>query len=147
MTPDDDHMIPSAHRPFYMWVLLAILALFALINALRLRSALATWDSLTAFGTQPGPLYIAVTGGVFAVAFLIAAGVLVVRWRRARWPVTVAVVVYAAWYWIDRVIFNSDGRLENTPFLVCLTAFLLLFALSSVWALPNGRDDGNWRGL
>lgn len=133
--------------PFYIWVLAVMLVLFGLGSGLRLRAALNAWDSLAAFGTQPGPLYIAVTGGVFVLAFLAAAGLLVARWRSARWPVTVVVVAHAAWYWIDRMLFNSDGRLENTPFLACLTAFLLLFALSSVWALPPGRDDGTRNDL
>jgi len=132
MTPPGEED-PGRERPFFIWVLMVILILFGLGCGLRLLGALRSWESLSAFGVQPGPLYIALSGGVFALAFLASALALGLRLRAAAWMVRVSVVAYSLWYWVDRLALDQTRQPENIPFLACLTAFLLLFALAAVW--------------
>lgn len=126
-------MHDPAKRPFYLWVLIVLLALFGLNSMLRLAATLRAWEALDAFGTQPGPLYLAITGGIFALAFLLAVTALLLRWRAAAWIVRGAVIAFALWYWVDRLALSPGRPAENIPFLACLTAFLLLFSLTAVW--------------
>lgn len=124
-------------KPFSVWVLMVGLLVFGLSNTLRLTATLRAWEALDMFGTQPGRLYLAVSGGVFAVGFFLAVLALLLRWRSAAWIVRGVVVAYALWYWADRYLLSRAGPQENTPFLACLTIFLLLFALAAVWVLPD----------
>ena len=120
-------------RPFFIWVLIVLLVFFGLGSGLRLLGALRSWQALIDFGAQPGPLYIAVSGGAYALAFLASALALMLRLRGAAWMVRVTVVAYALWYWIDCLVVDQTRQLENIPFLACMTAFFLLFALAAVW--------------
>jgi hypothetical protein len=128
---------PGREQPFFIWVLMVILVLFSLGSGLRLLGALRSWETLAAFGVQPGPLYIALSGGVFALAFLASALALGLRLRAAAWMVRVTVVAYGLWYWVDRLAVDQTRQPENSLFLACLTAFLLLFALAAVWIKPD----------
>lgn len=127
---------PRRGRPFPQRVLMALLGLFAVFGAVRLWAALQSWDALMAFGAQPGPLYLALSGAVTALGFLAALAGLVLRGRWSSRAVQIAVVVYAAWFWVDRLALHRGDSTENLPFLAGLSLFLLLFALAVARAYP-----------
>ncbi len=123
-------------RPFPQRVLMALMGLFAVFGGVRLWAALQSWDALTAFGAQPGPLYFVVSGAATALGFLAALAGLMLRRRWANVAVRIAVVGYAAWFWADRLVLHRGGDMENLPFLAGMTVFLLIFALSVTWTYP-----------
>lgn len=135
-------MVENAHaskrrmpRPAFLWILMLGLLVFAAFNGLRLYGAIHSRDYLKLMEVLPGPQYIAWTGGIFAVLFLASFLALLFRWRSAIWMTRVAVVLYAAWYWADRLLL-ARSRVEtvNTWYMACATAVLVLFTLASLAA-------------
>ena len=125
---------PMRRRPFFLWVVILGLLVFAIFNGLRLYGALHAWSSLQAIGVQPGAWYIAVTGGIFAVAFLAAFLLLLFRSRGAAWTVTGVILAYILWYWLDRLLLTRNPMANmNATFAACASFVLAGFALAAVW--------------
>jgi hypothetical protein len=101
--------------------LLAILVLFLTAwNGVRCYSAFASWELLAELGTHPGPLYIALTGLVWAATGLILLpGLWFGRgWARvAGWAYT---ALYLAYFWADRLLFRPAEMAQNYVFLLLL---------------------------
>jgi len=82
-------------------------------------------------GLFPGPVYIAITGGIWGVI-----GLVVVVWMATGRPGYrqvgfAAALFFAIFYWADRLLFSQPaGDRANIGFAILFTLFWLLFALS-----------------
>lgn len=127
-------------RPFFQWVLFLGLLYYAVMNGLRLVGALQAWDLLAALQEKPGALYLALTGGIFALLFAAAAFLLFLRARGSLWAVRLVAVIYSAWYWLDRIFLSqAQERFTGWPFSLGLTVLLLGLAFSATSVLAELR--------
>lgn len=135
-----DNRPARGKRPFFVWVVILGMLAFMIFNAARLYGALRYWDTLKAMGVQPGVWYIAVTGGVFAAAFLVAFLFLLFRLPGAAWTVTAVVFAYILWYWLDRLLLARNPVVNaNAAFAVGATVVLGGFSLLAVWTAEHSN--------
>jgi peptidoglycan/LPS O-acetylase OafA/YrhL len=93
---------------------------------LRLWSGVSFGPVLQKYSPQPGPVYIAFTGAVWAVLGLV---LLWGFWRRRAWaPGTLlgAALGYVAWTWFDRLLIQPQPG-SNWPFSLLVSAAALAF--------------------
>jgi len=111
-----------ARPPLSMAVLLAVCLLISLGGWTRMLYSILNWYWLNYAGVKPGPLYQAVTGGVWGLVCLVA---LVWLWQRRPGfrLVGAAVALFLALsYWADRLLFASAGSgVQNTIFAAAIT--------------------------
>ena len=125
-------------RPFLVTLLALGVLILTVFNAVRFGSVLAQWDLLLDFAPRPGPLYTAATGLIWALGWLTVYLCLYLSWRWVR-PITLATsVLYAAYYWFDRLVFQLSVGRDNTTFALIMTFLLLVFVII-VLALPKSR--------
>jgi hypothetical protein len=106
-------------------VLLAVLIATAW-NIVRAATSIAWGALLAKYAGQPGPLYIGLTGTLFAMVGL---AILWAFWRRSGWAPAALIGgswTYVAWGWLDRLIFQGQSR-ANWPFAAVATALVLLW--------------------
>ena len=100
-----------------------------LICRLRFQQAIANWNFLLQLGIYPGPLYLAFGGALWGILGLFAALAL---WYRLTWSAIateVSVLLFAASYWIDRLVFNRSAVTQtNGFFAVGLTILGLIYS-------------------
>jgi len=125
---------PSSTRLRWRRVLLAAAFLYlAILGFSRLQQSLLDWDILQSLGMRPGPLYAAISGGVWGVLGLAAA---VLAFIRTAWagPVVFAItLVFATAYWIDFLFLTRAAEMMvNWPFALGLTIVGLLYC---AWAI------------
>ncbi len=109
-----------------------LLALFvlglALWNGLRLVQAIVFWSILKEYQAGPGPLYAAISGGVWLLAGLFIVWGL---WRAKAWARFAALggaAGYGSWYWFDRLVLQEPH--SNWPFaLVSTVIFISVFGV------------------
>ena len=120
---------PKHHYPRLL--IFSMLAL-SLAGWLRLQQSIYNWQWLVDLGTQPGPLYLAIGGGVWGAMALLAA---VLLWKGAPWAGWVgraAALLLALLYWADRLLFNqSPAGQANWLFILVLTLFCLLYVYAA----------------
>ncbi len=118
-------------RSFWLKVLVAGLLIFSAAGWLRLQQSLAEWNFLKEAGLRPGPLYLALTGGLTGVGGL-AAGVGV--WLRRRWGfhlTRVFIPAWQAWNWADRLwLAQTETARIGWPFALGATLVVLLFVFA-----------------
>ena len=133
----------KARRPFFLWVLAIGMLYAALLNGLRLYTALHNWQFLSsALPVRPGPLYLAVTGGVFLLLFSAAGISLLGRMRFGPRLARAAALLYAVWYWFDRLVITQPGAgLQNTVFAAGATLVLVGFTLAAANLLEILRNQ------
>jgi hypothetical protein len=105
-----------------LWVVLITTAW----NTARAATSIAWSRLLAKYAAHPGPLYIGLTGAVFALA---GAAILWAFWRRAGWAPAALIAgswIYVAWGWGDRLIFQGQSR-TSWPFAAVVTALALLW--------------------
>lgn len=104
-----------------------VLVLIAVVwNFIRLWSSVLLGGALDRYAPSPGATYIGVTGAFWMV---VGAVVLWSFWRRIRWaPLGLlgASVGYAAWTWMDRLMFQGSWSF-GWPFGILSTAVLLAY--------------------
>ena len=131
---------PSCWTALQRWVLLAGLAYIFLISAVRLVTTIDYWYWLDFAKVSPGPLYLAFTGGLWAVIAL--AALLWVGLRRPWFRLVgfSAALFFALTYWIDRLFISThpDGT-GNTPFAILLTLILLAYVALALRPLAELR--------
>ena len=115
-------------------VLLAAAFLYlAILGVSRLQQSLLDWDILQSLGMRPGPLYAAISGGVWGILGLAAA---VLAFTRAAWAAPVifaAALAFAVSYWFDFLFLTRAAEMMvNWPFALGLTIVGLLYC---VWAI------------
>jgi hypothetical protein len=102
--------------------------LLSLFGWLRVWQSLEDWPWLVRYNATPGPVYLVLSGGLWGLMGLVTGVGVWQRWRWSFWYSTGAAVVYAAWYWVDRLaLARSVVGQVNWPFAAGLTAFGLFF--------------------
>ena len=115
------------------WLVITGLFLAAGVGWARLIQALLSWQWLVTYGAEPGPLYIAITGGLIGAAGLVAALGLLLHhpwgtpWARGYAP------ALALFTWADRLLF-SRSTAAWAGWLIDLALTLLLVA-AAWWLL------------
>ncbi|MFZ5912551.1 MAG: hypothetical protein ACOYYU_21330 [Chloroflexota bacterium] len=112
-------------RPFCVTILLWLVLSLTAWGGLRLWTAIQWWNGLQEFGTPPGALYIAVSGGAWLLAGL---SLLWGGWRGKAWArigLVGAAAGFSVWYWCDRLFFQAPRA--NWAFALGATAVLLVF--------------------
>ncbi len=118
-------------RTIELWVLVLMLLVGAVDGFLRLQAAVYAWSVLAGIGITPGPLYLAISGALWGLALLAAAGGLFFRQRWAPRYTRITAVVLALAYWIDRLAFTHAADAQvNWPFMAGVTIFILAFVFS-----------------
>lgn len=128
-------------RPFLVTMLAVSVLILTAYNAVRFGTALAQWAFLTEVMPNPGPLYIVVTGLFWSLGLL---GITLNLWFGWKWvrPITaLALLLYSAYYWLDRVLFSAQPR-ENGLFVLGMTIFYSLFVALAL-SLPGSRKFFN----
>jgi hypothetical protein len=92
-------------------------------NAVRAASALANWDILLDFASNPGPLYITISGSFWTLGGLAVLWAFLRRTRQARNRLLLYVFSFALWFWLDR-LFLQAAR-PNWPFILAATVISL----------------------
>lgn len=135
---------PPARRKRSIWhkLLLAGLLGLSLSGWLRLYQSINLWADLQAIGLQPGPLYLAVSGGLIGLAGLAAALSLWLRTRQAARLAGGVVAAWLAWNWIDKLwIASSPLALDNWPFALAASLLLLVYTFLVVRQEERLRDE------
>jgi hypothetical protein len=121
--------VKRTKRSWAGWLLITAFALIALSGWQRLAVSLSGWDWLVQAGLTPGPLYLAITGGLWGLAGLLAAAWLLLHGRAFRWVCLGISLFLFVSYWIDRlVVSRADGLGANLVFAVLASLFGLAFA-------------------
>ena len=114
----------KSNLPFRVTLLLlAVLSLTAW-NIVRVWTAITWRAALAEFAPRPGPIYIGVSGALWAVVGL---SVLWALWQAKAWAPRLLVgasAAYTFWYWTDRLILQN-GR-DNWPFTLIVNLLLLV---------------------
>lgn len=131
--------------PFFVTILSYLALILTMFNAIRFGTALAKWDSILDFMPQPGPIYIAATGLLWALCWLTVYFGIKLAWRRSGIAFLALSFLYASYYWLDRLFFQSSAERSNALF-VFIAISLFLISTIIILALPKSRayfDNGN----
>jgi len=91
---------------------LIILAIFAINGWLRLSESLRLESALIVIGlTNPSPLYLKISGGIWGTAFSAAAVLRLSPWRASSIFTAVWMLIYVVWLWVERLIVSQPGTL------------------------------------
>jgi uncharacterized membrane protein (UPF0136 family) len=113
-------------------------------NFVRLWTAIAWAGALGHYLTAASPLYIAISGGAFA---LLGTGILWGCWRRRKWAPRLLLVGawgYTIWEWADRLFVQSQQS-TGRAFAAVASAVLLAF-VTAVALDPRNRFYFQKRG-
>ena len=121
-----------------IWLLIAGLLVTALGGFWRLVLCIQDWFWLQSLGLFPGPLYLAITGGLWG-SLALAAGLSL--WLKKKWAyrftrAAVAVLILAAW--LDRLFFSqTEEAWTNLPFSIMLSLVLMGYTLAVLAKNPE----------
>jgi hypothetical protein len=130
-----------------------LLALFvlglALWNGLRLEKAIVFWSILKEYQTKPGPLYAAISGGIWLLTGL---SIVWGLWQGKNWAWFSALIGaggYGSWYWFDRLVLqephsNWSFALAFTILLAGFFTFILLNPKSRAYFSRQGKIMNNF---
>ena len=125
-------------RPSVVTLLALGVLILTSLNGVRFVSAITTWDLLADLMLRPGPLYIAATGLTWTVGGLIVFLGLWLGLKWARFATLCFSGLYAAYYWLDRLIFQAAVPRANLSFVLIATFVLLIFTAVTV-ITPGSR--------
>ncbi len=124
----------AALRRWFLWIGYAYLALSGWV---RMAEAIGSWGWLQFAGLRPGPLYLAITGGLWGVTGLVALVWMVLRRPGYHLVGSGAALLFALTYWADRLfVATPTGAGGNTIFAVLIT--LLGLAYVALMLRPFG---------
>jgi hypothetical protein len=114
-------------RPFgvtlFLWMVLSLSAW----GLTRLSAALRWWDVLYEFEARLSPLYMSITGAVWAVG---GAVLLWSIWAGKHWSypaIPIAIYLWLAEYWVERIFFQAARA--NLTFMVSASIVLSVVTL------------------
>jgi hypothetical protein len=126
----------AALRRWILWIGYAFLAASGWV---RMVSSIESWYWLNFAGVRPGPLYLAITGGVWGGVGLVALVWMALRRPWYRLVGMAAALVFALTYWIDRLLFVRPGG-SNAPFAVLVTLLGLAYAVLMLRPLEELKE-------
>jgi hypothetical protein len=94
-------------------------------NGLRLWTAIAWQKTLFEFSTNPGPVYVAVSGTIWLIVGLTLSWGLLLGKAWAGKILVAAAAGYSVWYWSERLVWQVPR--SNWPFAVAVNLILLVF--------------------
>ena len=107
--------------------------LLSVWGGLRLAYAINSWRWLQHYLPTPGPLYVAVSGGLWAAAALAAVLSLALRWAWTERTCQIIAAAFALWYWGDRLYFSRSADSQaNTPFYLGFTVICLVYVVAAL---------------
>ena len=118
-------------RPFgvtlFLWMVLS-LSVWGLLRFF----AVQTWRGvLTEFHASLSPLYLSITGAIWAV---VGGMLLWSIWAGKRWAhpaIPISIVIWLVEYWIERIFFEAPRA--NLPFMIAVSLVLLGVTLASTF--------------
>jgi len=118
-------------RPFSVTIMLWMVLSLTVWSGLRLVTAIQWWPTLLEFATQPGPLYITISAGVW-----LASGISLLwgMWQTKAWiryALLGAGSSFSAWYWGDRLLLQLPH--VNWPFAILANSLLLIILFICVF--------------
>ena len=133
-------MPAKPRRPFGVTLVALLVLIIASLNLLRFALSLLQRQFL---GSLPGvsPLYLALTGLVWAsIGLALFWGL----WRRKRWApsgVGWGALLYAVYDWLDRIFFSGWLKSRQPPANLAFTAGLTLVTLAFIiWTLSRPKN-------
>jgi hypothetical protein len=124
-------------RPFgvtlFLWMVLSLSAW----GLLRLLAAQSWQDVLAQYHASLSPLYLSITGTVWAVA---GAVLLWSIWAGKRWShpaIPISIALWLVEYWIERIFFEAQRA--NLPFTMLLSIILMAITLASTFNRKTKR--------
>jgi hypothetical protein len=126
-------------KSFRVTLLYWLVLILSAWNGLRLWTALAWRDVLTEFRASQPPILTAVSGGVWMLAGLFLAWSI---WQKKPWAANLLVGVatgYSAWYWIERLVWQSPH--PNGLFAVIVNLTALIFILFNAKPLAREKNE------
>jgi hypothetical protein len=122
--------------PLRITLVLGVVLITTVWNVARAATSIAWSGLLAKYAGSPGPVYIGLTGALFAI---LGGTILSAFWHRSRWAPAALIAggwIYVAWGWVDRLIFQGQSR-ANWPFTAVATAAAL------VWITAVALDRRN----
>ena len=128
----------SARRPIGVTILILAVLIFTSLNALRMITAIRTWDFLVDSPVGVPVIYLVITGAIWmGIGLPLVFGLLTGR----KWSLImaqIAVVLYICYYWFDRLLvadrFAIAGRWQFT---LGLTILIMSFTF---WTLTCSQN-------
>lgn len=118
------------------WTVLIGFALFSFWGFVRLVDSVMNWYWYTFAGIQPGPWYLAASGGLWGICGLLALIWLFFALPHWRQVASGAALLYALSCWLDRLLVSKvNGGLSNgmLPALVTLLCIGYVIAVLRPW--------------
>lgn len=135
----DSQQSKFLHRPITVTIYALLVLIIAVYNLIRFWSALQHWETLSRLGIQPGPLYIALTGLIWAISGFWLAWMIWTDRPGVKIAIIVAASSYLVYYWLDRLFFQNHIPQKNTPF-VAGVAILVVFYTIFTLLLPSNQE-------
>ena len=112
-------------RPFSVTLLLWLVLSLSAWGLLRLAGALRWWDVLYENDARLSPLYLSITGAIWAITGIVVLWSIFSRKRWAYMAIPIAILVWLAQYWIERTFF--EGQRSNLAFAIIASGVILTF--------------------
>jgi len=127
--------------PLRITLVLWVVLLTTVWNVVRAVTSIAWTGLLAKFAGEPGPVYIGLTGALFAIG---GAVILWAFWHRSAWAPAALIGgswIYVAWGWADRLAFQDQSR-ASWPFAAVAAAGALLWITAVALDRRNGAYFG-----
>ncbi len=123
-------------RSTVLIILSGVTLAISLLGWLRLLVAVGDWDYLGEIAPAVLPVYLAISGVIWALIGLVSA---VGIWLRRRWALILlgcAVISFTVWYWMDRLLLSANPEANsNWAFSLLMTAGILIYFSGSILAV------------
>ena len=127
----------SPKRPLSVTLLAWVVLIITAFSWLRLIEVIRRWNFLQSITPSPPILYLAITGLIWG---LLGASLIWGLFLGRAWAprlMQVSALVYAAYYWLDRLLVADPSAMASRwPFALSLTIVLLAFTF---WVLSRPK--------
>ena len=125
-SPEDNNTRTS----FWVRLLIGGLLVMSLTGFVRCQQSIANWEWLRSLGMSPGPLYLAISGGLWG-SISLAAGLGL--WFKKEWAYSftrAAVTVLILTGWLEKLLFSrTEDAWTNLPFSILLSLAVLGYTM------------------